>query len=354
MTEVVDFPVKPEARDYLARFARDAGEPGWLAARRQQAMTRFAELGFPSRRSESWRYLDLQPLERTPLLPAAPAGAPRQRRVARAGCRARPVGRGRPSRPGRWPLRARAVAACRRDAGSGSARWPRQCASGRISPRPQWRKYRARRRSLSRRSTPPFSPTALSSSLEPGVVLDAPIEIVHLASGASEASFHTRSLVIARRRQPRQHHRDLCRRGPLLAQRRRRGAPRRRRGAALAPSRSRRRRRRCISGISMRRSRPRRGFAGFALLLGGRRVRHEANVRLAGEGGRVAARRRLSGRRQRRGEHRHHGRSRRARRADQRTDQGRRGRTRPRRVSGPHHRARGRAEDRCAASRAAT
>src|SRR3954452_23562698 len=76
MTEVVDFPVKPEARDYLARFARDAGEPGWLAARRQQAMTRFAELGFPSRRSESWRYLDLGPLEKQPLLPAHAAPQP--------------------------------------------------------------------------------------------------------------------------------------------------------------------------------------------------------------------------------------------------------------------------------------
>src|SRR3954454_17760637 len=76
MTDVVDFPVKPEARDYLARFARDAGEPGWLASSRQQAMTRFAELGFPSRRSESWRYLDLQPLERTPLLPALPPSRP--------------------------------------------------------------------------------------------------------------------------------------------------------------------------------------------------------------------------------------------------------------------------------------
>src|SRR5690242_18604717 len=75
MTAIVDFPVKPEARDYLARFARDAGEPGWLASRRQQAMTRFAELGFPSRRGESWRYIDLQPLERTPLLPAR-RGAP--------------------------------------------------------------------------------------------------------------------------------------------------------------------------------------------------------------------------------------------------------------------------------------
>src|SRR2546422_11385931 len=73
MNAVVDFPVKPEARDYLARFARDAKEPGWLAARRQRAMTRFAELGFPSRRGESWRYLDLQSLQQQPLLPARAA-----------------------------------------------------------------------------------------------------------------------------------------------------------------------------------------------------------------------------------------------------------------------------------------
>src|SRR5207248_5672597 len=46
--------------------------PDWLAARRQQAMTRFAELGFPSRKSENWRYLDLQSLVEEPLLPADP------------------------------------------------------------------------------------------------------------------------------------------------------------------------------------------------------------------------------------------------------------------------------------------
>src|SRR5712692_3061099 len=75
MNAIVDFPVRPEARDYLAGFARDASEPGWLAARRQQAMTRFAELGFPSRKSESWRYLDLQPLAEQPMLPARAAAA---------------------------------------------------------------------------------------------------------------------------------------------------------------------------------------------------------------------------------------------------------------------------------------
>src|SRR5271170_7047575 len=72
MNAVVDFPVKPEVQPYLASFARNAAEPDWLALRRQQAVARFAELGFPSRKSESWRYLDLQPLQQQPLLPADP------------------------------------------------------------------------------------------------------------------------------------------------------------------------------------------------------------------------------------------------------------------------------------------
>ena len=39
-------------------------------------MTRFAETGFPNRKNESWRYLDLQPLERRPLLPARSTARP--------------------------------------------------------------------------------------------------------------------------------------------------------------------------------------------------------------------------------------------------------------------------------------
>src|SRR5947209_7516991 len=62
MSAVIDFPVKPEARDYLACFAADPSEPGWLGERRRQGITRFAELGWPTRRSESWRYLDLSPI----------------------------------------------------------------------------------------------------------------------------------------------------------------------------------------------------------------------------------------------------------------------------------------------------
>src|SRR5579863_2103084 len=74
MSAIVDFPVKPEARPYLDAFDRGvadkgAAEPAGLAHSRRRGIARFAETGFPSRKSESWRYLDLQPLARDPLFP---------------------------------------------------------------------------------------------------------------------------------------------------------------------------------------------------------------------------------------------------------------------------------------------
>jgi Fe-S cluster assembly protein SufD len=56
------------AFDALTRRA----EPTWLGERRAAAMQRFEELGFPTRRSEAWRFTDLKPLRRTSF---APAGA---------------------------------------------------------------------------------------------------------------------------------------------------------------------------------------------------------------------------------------------------------------------------------------
>ncbi len=70
--------VKPETAPYLAAFrdrARDAAEPDWLAAKREAALARFAELGFPTRREEAWRFTDLRPLQRQAFPPAAGAGA---------------------------------------------------------------------------------------------------------------------------------------------------------------------------------------------------------------------------------------------------------------------------------------
>ena len=73
MSAVLNFPVKPEARPYLEAFGREQGkgEPDWLAGYRKGSLARFAELGFPSRRSEAWRYIDLRSLEQRPMLPAA-------------------------------------------------------------------------------------------------------------------------------------------------------------------------------------------------------------------------------------------------------------------------------------------
>src|SRR5260370_24023166 len=77
MNAVVDSPVKPETRPYIDAFERGVGhraeiEPGWLAGSRRRGLARFAETGFPSRKSESWRYLDLQSWVEQPLLPADP------------------------------------------------------------------------------------------------------------------------------------------------------------------------------------------------------------------------------------------------------------------------------------------
>src|ERR1700741_4230697 len=74
MSAIIDFPVKPETRPYLETFGRPhhKSDPDWLAGYRRRSLARFAELGFPSRRSEAWRYLDLRALEATPMLPSLP------------------------------------------------------------------------------------------------------------------------------------------------------------------------------------------------------------------------------------------------------------------------------------------
>src|SRR6516162_4804317 len=75
MSAVVDFPIRPEARPYLDAFGRDGfgrvREPDWLVGHRKRSLARFAELGFPSRRGEAWRYLDLRGLEEAPMFPAS-------------------------------------------------------------------------------------------------------------------------------------------------------------------------------------------------------------------------------------------------------------------------------------------
>lgn len=185
MTTLIDLPVKPEARPYLDAFAETPSEPQWLREARRHGLDRFAKLGFPTRRSESWRYLDLRPLEQHPMLPSImgqPMGVPNGMALDRSAARIV------------------LVDGCFSADLSATDRLP----DG-IWLRPM-RDAIVQRGELVRQALGHDAETfsALNAALfadgyvldvAPGTALDRPIEIVHLASGAGDASLHTRSLV---------------------------------------------------------------------------------------------------------------------------------------------------------------
>ncbi|HLY44877.1 MAG TPA: Fe-S cluster assembly protein SufD [Stellaceae bacterium] len=283
MNAVVDFPVKPVARDYLARFARDAGEPGWLATRRQQAMTRFAELGFPSRKSEGWRYLDLRALETRPLLPAQAAPA-----LDEAALRERLAALSLPAAASRLVLVngrfVPALSTIERSAGV----WLGAMARA-IGERPDPVRAAVDDAAAGDAAHPfaalntAFFADGYLLDIAPGVSLELPIEIVHLGSGAGAGSFHTRSLIAlgaGSRASVVETYAGEGRywRNDVVAARLADGAELNRtvivEEAAEAVH---------LAQLDVTLGAGAR-FTGFALLLGGETVRHEANLRLAGEG----------------------------------------------------------------------
>jgi len=203
MSTIVDFPVKAEARPYLEAFGRgsflrDRQEPDWLAGYRKASLARFAELGFPSRRGEAWRYIDLRPLEKRPMLPVrttdqAAISATVRDQLAEIGlagptCRFVLV-------DGRFAPELSTFERLPEGVWLGST-------AAAIAERPDLIR--------SNLETPPPDParafTALNAALfadgfvleiAPGVAFERPLEIVHLASGTVEASLHTRSLVVS-------------------------------------------------------------------------------------------------------------------------------------------------------------
>jgi Fe-S cluster assembly protein SufD len=64
---------KPEAAPYLEAFRPDPAEPAWLADSRRAALAAFGERGFPSRREEAWRFTNLRPLSEKFFPSIAPA-----------------------------------------------------------------------------------------------------------------------------------------------------------------------------------------------------------------------------------------------------------------------------------------
>ena len=197
MSAVVDFPVKPETRPYLDAFAHHlSGEPEWLSAHRRRGLTRFVEQGFPNRRSEAWRYIDLRALEEKPMLPAgaldtvASAARAQLADVAFSEAAYRLV-----LVDGRYAPELSVVGGLPSGVRLGGTAMT-------IAERPDL--VRSSIEASPFDSERPF--VALNAAffgdgfvldIAPGVALDRPIEIIHLASAGTGGSLHTRSLVRA-------------------------------------------------------------------------------------------------------------------------------------------------------------
>jgi Fe-S cluster assembly protein SufD len=185
--------VHPDTVPYLDAFRarKAAAEPGWLATRREAALARFAALGFPTRREEAWRFTDLRPLQKAPFPPAAAAGSVGRADLAPwcfAGGAYRIVlvdGRFAPELsetgtlpPGAW-LGSTARALAERPALVEAA----LAESDETGRQP----FAALNAAL-------FA-DGFVLALEPGVVLDRPVEVIHLGRAIAPSSFHLRSLV---------------------------------------------------------------------------------------------------------------------------------------------------------------
>jgi Fe-S cluster assembly protein SufD len=192
MSAVVEFPVAPEVQPYLDAFRTPAGEPLWLAGQRRRSLARFAEDGFPSRRSEAWRYLDLSALAAEPMLPAGAARGATPCAV--------PDEIGFPDAADRLVLvDGRFAPELSKLADLPAGVWLGAMTTA-IATRPEL--VRAAVAVPGQNGEEPFA--ALNGAyftdgfvldVAPGTVFDRPIEILHLASGEVAGSLHTRSLV---------------------------------------------------------------------------------------------------------------------------------------------------------------
>jgi Fe-S cluster assembly protein SufD len=199
MSAILDFPVKAEARPYLEAFGRDrrGSDPDWLARYRNRGLARFAEIGFPSRRSEAWRYLDLRALEQRPLLPAEPTTA-----VAASATRARiaELGLAEPAFrlvlvDGRFAPELSRIERLPAGVWFGSmtaaiAERPNLVRSGlEAAPTDINRPFDSLNAA--------FFADGFVLDIAPGAAVEGPVEILHLALEDDRRSLHTRSMVVA-------------------------------------------------------------------------------------------------------------------------------------------------------------
>jgi Fe-S cluster assembly protein SufD len=182
---------KVEIKSYLESFANleRSSEPAWLTKHRAAAAARFGELGFPTRRDEAWRFNDLKPLQRV-VFPAAGRAASSTPDLAvwrYPGATQRIV-----LVNGRFASSLSEIAALPKGV------WLASTAAT-LAERPDL--VEAALDNTDTIGAQPFA--ALNAALftdgfvlavEPGVVLEQPVEIIHWG-GAAERSFHLRNLV---------------------------------------------------------------------------------------------------------------------------------------------------------------
>ncbi len=169
------------------------GDPRWLRQHRETALARFAERGYPTRRDEAWRFTDLQPLTAKPILPATDQarGAPILPADARlAGPSHRLV-----LVNGRYDTRLSAPGALPPGVWLGST-------AAALEMRPNV--ARAALDDVASASDQAFAALGLAFfsdgfilALEPGIVLDTPVEIIHLGEAPTPRAFHLCNAVIA-------------------------------------------------------------------------------------------------------------------------------------------------------------
>src|SRR5271165_4870822 len=188
---VLNQDIAPYVTVFQTRPERE--EPSWLAGHRKAAMKRFAELGFPTRKQEAWRFTDLRPLTAGPILTAD---------------------------GGSGPLSSQLASSC-----LGSDTFRVVLANGRFAPElsnigalPDGVYLSSTAEALKVR--PELVQPALDASeetgaqsfaslnaalfadgfvlaLEPGVTLDKPVEVVHFGYAPEARAFHLRNVINA-------------------------------------------------------------------------------------------------------------------------------------------------------------
>lgn len=187
---------REQVAPYLEAFHRRGnglGEPLWLAAHRSKAMARFAELGLPGRGDEAWRFTDLRPLTAAAIWPSPDQGGECDAATVAAYALSAPAHRVVLVN-GRFEPSLSQIGTLPRGAWLGST-------ADALATCPEI--VRAAFDSCDTLGAQAFASLnaglfrdGFVLALDPGIVLEKPVEIVHFASAPETRAFHLRSAIV--------------------------------------------------------------------------------------------------------------------------------------------------------------